>query len=106
MKKVTGPIPSINDDQFSELSDVLRLMGDTSRLKIIIACLENPICVSDIIEEVGLSQSLVSHHLRLLKATGLLKAKRQGRQIFYVVNGDYVRCILVDLMRHVSQPKE
>lgn len=106
LKKKTGSIPSVTDDQLSELSEVLRLMGEASRLKIIIACLQSPICVSDIIEQTGLSQSLVSHHLRLLKATGLLKAKRTGRQIFYAVSGDYVRCILVDLIRHVTKPEK
>lgn len=103
MKKITDSITSVNEDQLNELSDILRLMGDPSRLKIIISCLKKPICVTDIGEKTGLSQSLVSHHLRLLRATGLLNAKRQGRQIFYVVSGDYVRCILVDLIRHVSK---
>ncbi len=104
MKKTVAPIPPISEDHVNQLADILRLMGDASRLKIIIACLEQPTCVSDIIEKVQLSQSLVSHHLRLLKATSLLNAKREGRQIFYGVNGDVVRCILVDLMRHVSAP--
>ena len=104
MKKITGSIPPVNDDQLTELSDILRLMGDSSRLKIIIACLQKPICVTDISKGTGLSQALVSHHLRLLRATGLLNAKRQGRQIFYAVTGDYVRCILVDLIRHVLNP--
>ncbi len=104
MKKTVAPIPPISEDHVNQLADILRLMGDASRLKIIIACLEQPTCVSDIIEKVQLSQSLVSHHLRLLKATSLLNAKREGRQIFYGVNGDVVRCILVDLMRHVSTP--
>lgn len=103
MKKITGPIPSVNDEQLTELSDILRLMGDSSRLKIIITCLKKPICVTDISNDTELSQALVSHHLRLLRATGLLNAKRQGRKIFYTVNGDYVRCILIDLLRHVSQ---
>lgn len=103
MKKITGSIPSVNEDQLTELSEILRLMGDSSRLKIIIACLKKPICVTDIGNSTGLSQTLVSHHLRLLRATGLLNAKRQGRQIFYAVSGDYVCCILVDLIQHVSQ---
>ena len=105
MKKITASIPSVSEDQLNELSDILRLMGDSSRLKIIIACLETPICVTDISEKTALSQALVSHHLRLLRATGLLNAKRRGRQIFYAANGDYVRCILVDLIRHVSKSK-
>ena len=104
MKKTVDATSFISDDQLSQLADILRLMGDSSRLKILIACLDAPICVSEITDESGLSQSLVSHHLRLLKATGLLQAKRAGRNIYYGINGSVVRCILVDLMRHVSTP--
>lgn len=106
MKKAPGQVPSINEDQLIALSDLLRLMGDPSRLKIIIACMRKPICVTDICESVDLSQSLVSHHLRLLRATSLLKAKREGRQIFYSVNGEVVRCILVDLVDHISKSEK
>lgn len=102
MKKNPRPILPIHEDQLVALSDLLRLMGDPSRLKIIIACMKKPTCVTDICEYTDLSQSLVSHHLRLLRATSLLKAKREGRQIFYSVSGDTVRCILVDLIEHIS----
>lgn len=103
LKKSSDLIPLIEEDQLIALSDLLRLMGDPSRLKIIIACMKKPICVTDICENTDLSQSLVSHHLRLLRATSLVKAKRDGRQIFYSVNGEVVRCILVDLIEHISK---
>lgn len=106
MKKVSKNIFPIDEDKLVALSDLLRLMGDSSRLKIIITCMKKPICVTDICKNVQLSQSLVSHHLRLLRATSLLKAKREGRQIFYSVNGEVVRCILVDLIEHISKSEK
>jgi hypothetical protein len=56
------------EDRVAELAETFRLMGDPSRLKIILACLAAPICVGDIAERAGLSLSLASHHLRLLRA--------------------------------------
>ncbi len=106
LKKSSNRIPPIKEDQLIALSDLLRLMGDPSRLKIIIACMKKPICVTDICDNTDLSQSLVSHHLRLLRATSLLKAKRDGRQIFYSVNGEVVRCILIDLIEHISKSEK
>jgi DNA-binding transcriptional ArsR family regulator len=62
---------------------MFRLMGDPSRLRIVLACLDAPICVSDVAARTRLSQSLVSHHLRLLRAARILRAERQGKQVFY-----------------------
>jgi DNA-binding transcriptional ArsR family regulator len=75
----------LTDDQVVELAEMFRLMGDPSRLKIIAACLQAPTCISDIAAKYGLSQTLVSHHLRLLRAARVLRAERRGKQIFYAV---------------------
>lgn len=94
---------SITDDQASELAELFRLMGDASRLKIVVACLSEPKCVSDIAAETRLSPSLVSHHLRLLRATRMLRADRQGKQVFYVATDDHVRCVVSDMVAHVAE---
>ena len=68
MKTERRPLKKIaSEEQVSQLADLFRLMGDTSRLRIILTCLHTPINVSDIAEKLDLSQSLVSHHLRLLR---------------------------------------
>lgn len=94
---------SISDDQSIELAELFRLMGDASRLKIIVTCLSKPKCVTDIATEVGLSQSLVSHHLRLLRATRLLRAERKGKQVFYVATDEHVRCVISDMVAHIAE---
>src|SRR5947209_14494718 len=94
---------SITDDQAVALAEMFRLMGDTSRLKIILACLHAPTCVSDLAARTRLSQSLVSHHLRLLRASRLLRAERQGKQVFYSPADEHVRCTIADMVAHVGE---
>ncbi len=97
-------MPSITDDQATELAEMFRLMGDPSRLRIIVACLTAPVCVSDLAARTRLSPSLVSHHLRLLRAARLLRADRQGKQVFYSAADEHVRCTITDMVAHGGEP--
>jgi DNA-binding transcriptional ArsR family regulator len=97
-KKVLLP-----DDHAVALADLFRLLGDASRLKIMVACLKKPLAVSDIAERLGLSVSLVSHHLRLLRGARLVRAERQGKQVFYGADDDHVRRMVEDMVVHVGE---
>lgn len=92
------------DERISELADLFRLLGDGTRLRIVLACLNAPISVGDIAERLKLSVSLVSHHLRLLRATRLVTTERRGKQIFYSAADDHVRCVIADMLDHVAEP--
>src|SRR5260370_21727961 len=70
----------LSDDDATALADLFRLLGDPSRLRIVVSCLRTPLAVSDIAERLGLSGSLVTHHLRLLKGARLVRADRPGKQ--------------------------
>jgi DNA-binding transcriptional ArsR family regulator len=94
---------SISDDKAIELAEMFRLMGDASRLKIVLTCLRQPRCVSDIATRTKLSASLVSHHLRLLRAARMLRAERQGKQVYYAAADDHVRCVIEDMVAHVTE---
>ena len=93
----------LSDDHAVALADLFRLLGDPSRLKIVVACLRTPLAVSDIAERLGLSGSLVSHHLRLLKGARLVRADRQGKQIFYGADDLHVRRMVEDMVTHVAE---
>ena len=93
----------IGDDQVVELAEMFRLMSDPTRLRIILACLDAPAAVGEIAERLGISASLVSHHLRLLRAARLLGAERRGRQVFYVVGDMHIRSMLSDMVDHVAE---
>lgn len=92
----------VSDAQIVELADVLRLVGEPSRLRILMACLAGPESVSAIVIGTGIPRSLVSHHLRLLRASRLLRTARRGRSIFYSLADERVRCIVTDLVAHVQ----
>lgn len=93
----------VAEDQVVELAEMFRLMSDPTRLSIILACLEAPVPVGEMAERLGISASLVSHHLRLLRAARLLQAERRGRQVFYVVNDSHIRRMLTDMVDHVAE---
>lgn len=93
----------LSDDHATALADLFRLLGDSSRLRIVVACLRTPLAVSQIAERLGLSVSLVSHHLRLLKGARLVRAERQGKQVFYVAEDEHVRSMIEDMIAHVAE---
>ncbi len=94
----------MDNTHLPELADLFRLLGDASRLSIVLHCMQAPIAVTEIANQTNLSQSLVSHHLRLLKAARLVKAQRQGRQIFYQVADFHITAMLSNMLEHMQEP--
>ena len=100
-------LPEIEtEENCSQLADMFRLMGDSSRLRIIFACLHAPISVSVIATQLELSQSLVSHHLRLLRAARIVRSERRGKQVFYTASDAHVQCVIEDMVAHINEPEE
>ena len=91
-------------EHITQLADLFSLMGDPSRLSIIVSCLHEPISVNEIASQLGLSQSLVSHHLRLLKAARMVKSERRGKQVFYVALDHHVQNVIEDMAAHINEP--
>lgn len=87
-----------------ELADLFRLLGDASRLRIVLCCIGADLPVGRIAEKLKLSPSLVSHHLRLLRALRVLSADRKGRQIIYRPADDHIRCVIADMLEHLAEP--
>jgi ArsR family transcriptional regulator len=93
----------IGEDQVVELAEMFRLMSDPTRLRIILGSLDSPVPVGELADRLNISASLVSHHLRLLRAARLLQAERRGRQVFYVVGDSHIRSMLTDMVDHVAE---
>jgi len=96
----------LDEAQTTELAEVFHLMGDVSRLKIILCCLNEPVSVGVIAKKLGFSGSLVSHHLRLLRAARLIRSERKGKYVYCVVADEHIRCVLQDMVDHVSETGE
>ena len=92
-----------DDEYLYELADLFKVFGDTTRIKILYALFESELCVGDIAQILGLSQSAVSHQLRVLKDSKLIKFRREGKVILYSLDDDHVRTIMSMGMEHVEE---
>ena len=94
---------SIPDEAIvQKLAELFKVFGDGTRLKIIYALLQKELCVCDICEIVEMSQSSVSHQLRLLKTTGLVKYRKEGRTVFYSLDDEHVNSIFNVGLSHIK----
>ena len=96
----------MTQDEGTQLAELFRLLGEPNRLRLVAACLDGARSVGELTEEVGVSQSLVSQHLRLLRAGRLLRQTRQGRKVFYELPDCHVRTMLINMMDHAAEPED
>lgn len=92
-----------DNDTIGQVADIFKLMGDQTRLKILLECLDGEVAVGGLVDALGLSQSLISHHLRLLRAARLVRHERRGKNVFYTAADDHVRHIVRDMMEHARE---
>lgn len=96
-------LPDLDEEQVVELAELLRLLGEPTRLRVLLACLAQSGSVGELAERTSIARSLVSHHLRMLRASRFLRSTRSGKQVIYSPVDDRVRCILEDLVGHVIE---
>ena len=96
--------PDELEPAIAQVADLFHLLGDPTRLRIVLACLAQPTSVGDIAAALALSSSLVSHHLRLLRAARIVKAERQGKQVFYSAADAHIRTLLATIFEHIAEP--
>ena len=96
----------LDDDRTVQLAETFHLMGEPNRLRMVFACLDEAVSVGDMAARLRLSPSLVSHHLRLLRAARLLAGERRGKQVFYRAADDHIRSVLKDMAAHVTEPED
>ena len=92
-----------DEEKLYDLADLFRLFGDSTRVRILYQLIESPLCVCDIAARLDMTQSAISHQLRLLKQAKLVRSKRDGKAALYSLADDHVRAILDQGMNHVSE---
>lgn len=85
------------------IAETFRLLGDPTRLKILLECLDGAVSVGEIAKRIDASQSLVSHHLRLLRAARLVKGTRRSKQVYYEADDHHIRHIVSDMVAHAAE---
>ena len=98
-----GPLVMPDDEVLYELAVLFRVFGDSSRIKILYALHDSELCVQDLANAVQLSQSAVSHQLRVLKDSKLVRFRRDGKTVYYALDDDHVRSILSMGMDHIEE---
>jgi DNA-binding transcriptional ArsR family regulator len=91
-----------DEADFQQLSEIFKVLGDFNRLRILHALEGAELCVCDLTELLDLSQSAVSHQLRLLRTAKLVRHRREGKNVFYALDDDHVRTLLRVSLAHVQ----
>lgn len=99
--KVSKVMP--DEEVLYEAAELLKVFGDSTRIRIIFVLCESEMCVCDIANLLGMSQSAISHQLRVLKQAKLVKSRRNGKTIFYSISDNHVKTIFYYAMEHVME---
>ena len=91
-----------DEDDLYDLAELYKVFGDSTRIKILYVLFAAALCVYDIAQLLGMTQSAVSHQLRILKNNKLVKFRREGKTVFYALDDDHVRSILKLGMEHLG----
>ena len=92
-----------DEDDLYDLAELYKVFGDSTRIKILYVLFESEVCVCDLAQLLQMSQSAVSHQLRVLKNARLIKNRREGKTIIYSLADDHVRRILGQGMEHLTE---
>lgn len=101
VEKVKKQMP--DDEILYDLAELFKIFGDSTRIKILSVLLESEMCVYDIAQLLGMTQSAISHQLRALKQSKLVKYRREGKTVFYSLADEHVHTIIGQGMEHISE---
>ena len=91
------------EDLLKELADFYKVFADSTRIKILCVLLEAEMCVCDLAEVLGMTQSAISHQLRILKQMKLVKNRREGKTVYYSLADDHIQTIISQGMEHIME---
>ena len=91
------------EEDLYDLAELFKVFGDSTRIKILYALFGAELCVGDLAQLLGMSQTAVSHQLRVLRTNKLVKGRKEGKIVFYSLSDDHVRTIIDQGMEHVDE---
>ncbi len=101
LEKVEDALPE--DEVLYDLAELFKIFGDSTRVKLLYILSVSEMCVQDLAQLLGVTQSAVSHQLRALKASKLVRYRREGKTVFYALADGHVRTILDQGLEHVEE---
>ena len=91
------------EDTLYDLTELFRIFGDSTRIRILFVLFEAEVCVCDLAAALSMTQSAISHQLRILKQNKLVKCRREGKSVFYSLADDHVRSIIAQGREHIEE---
>lgn len=104
-KKRVGAVKNAmpDEDIIYDLAELFKVFGDSTRTKIISALFESELCVCDICAVLSMTKSAVSHQLRILRQTNIVKARRAGKEVFYSLDDEHIYQIYQTALKHLTE---
>ena len=101
VEKVQKEMP--DEDTLYDLTELFRIFGDSTRIRILFVLFEAEVCVCDLASVLHMTQSAISHQLKILKQNKLVKSRREGKSVFYSLADDHVRTIIAQGQEHIEE---
>ena len=101
VKAVKEKMP--DEDELYDLAEIFKVFGDSTRIKILYVLFEQEMCVCDIAQLLNMTQSAISHQLKILKQSRLVKNRREGKAVFYSLADGHVRSIINQGLEHIEE---
>ena len=101
LKIVNETIPA--ETELYDLAELFKIFGDSTRIRILYVLFEAEVCVCDLAQALDMTQSAISHQLKILKQSRLVKSRREGKSVFYSLADDHVRTIIDQGREHIEE---
>ena len=101
LKIVNEKMPE--ETELYDLAELFKVFGDSTRMRILFVLFEAEVCVCDLAQILGMTQSAISHQLRMLKQMKLVKNRREGKTVFYSLADDHIQTIMNQGMEHILE---
>lgn len=104
-QEVIDKIKLPEEELLYDLGDFFKILGDSTRIKILSALFQSEMCVCDIAALLGMTQSVISHQLRVLKQGRLVKHRKEGKVVYYSLDDDHIKHIVDQGLTHISEKR-
>ncbi len=101
LQKIISEMP--DEIELYNLAELFKVFGDSTRIRILYVLFEAEVCVCDLASALNMNQSAISHQLKILKQNKLVKARREGKSVFYSLADDHVRTIIAKGQEHIEE---
>lgn len=91
-----------DDNLFNKMAEFFKIIGDTTRVKILFSLDKNEMCVCDIANVLGMSKSSISHQLGTLRRSGVVKCRKQGKEVYYMLDDEHIKQVFEIAVEHIE----